>query len=182
MTSVLKMMTIAPALVFAGLVFSTPVALAAGSGDSSTTTPSCKKGKMWDKKKKKCVKVKKKSGLTDDNLYEVARDFAYNNRYEDALNVLSLVADQADPRILNYRGYATRKLGRVEEGLTYYQAALAVDPTYTLAREYMGEAFLQLGKVDKALEQLAAISSICGVNCREYTLLEKQIVEYTRNS
>lgn len=181
MTIATKTLKIVPALAIAGMVFATPHAYAAGES-TTTSTPSCKKGKMWDKKRKRCVKVKKKSGLTDDNLFEVARDFAYNKRYQDALDVLSLVSDKSAPRVLNYQGYSTRKLGNVEKGLVYYTAALKADPTYTLAREYMGEAYLQLGKVDKALEQLAAIGEICGSTCREYTMLETQIVEYTRQS
>ena len=130
---------------------------------------------MWDKKKKKCVKQEKSSNLSDDNLYEAARDLAYHGRYDEAVTVLKLAQNQNDPRILNYLGYSTRKMGNVEKGLTYYRAALAVNPNYTLAREYMGEAFLQLGQTDKALEQLSAIERICGTNCREYAMLKDQI-------
>lgn len=151
--------------------------IAAGGGDNATV-PTCKKGKIWDKKSKKCVKIKESFLLDDDNLYEAARDLAYHKRYEEALDVLKLAKNQGDPRILNYRGYATRKLGRVEEGLTYYTAALKADPDYTLVREYMGEAFLQLNQVDKAREQLAEIEKRCGTGCREYALLADQIDGY----
>jgi len=154
-----------------------PVMAAGGGGN---TVPTCKKGKMWDKKVKKCVKVKKSSGLSDDNLYEVARDFAYNGRYQDAISVLKLAANQNDPRILNYLGYSTRKLGDVQRGLSYYTAALEADPDYTLVREYMGEAFLQLGEVDKAREQLSEIEKRCGKDCREYALLDEQINSYLK--
>ena len=89
--------------------------------------------------------------------------------------VLSLAANQDDPRILNYKGYSTRKLGDVEGGLVFYQAALRIDPNYNLAREYMGEAYLQLGQIDKAREQLSEIGSRCGTDCREYAMLKKEI-------
>ncbi len=130
---------------------------------------------VWDKKKRKCVKVKKSSKLNDNNIYEAARDLAYNRRYEEAIAVLKLAKNPNDPRILNYMGYSNRKLGRVEEGLVYYQAALKADPDYTLVMEYMGEAFLQLNQVDKAREQLAAIKDRCGVKCHEYTMLDAEI-------
>ena len=66
-------------------------------------------------------------------------------------------------------------MGDVEKGLTYYKAALEVDPSYTLVREYMGEAYLQLGKIDKAREQLATIKSLCGTTCQEYVVLKREI-------
>ena len=153
----------------------------AASGESDTvTTPTCKRSMMWDKRKKKCVRVKKSSSLDDDNIFEVARDLAYNERYDEAIAVLELANNQNDPRILNYLGYANRKLGRVEKGLTYYTAALKADPDYTLVMEYMGEAFLQLGQVDKAREQLTAIEKRCGVDCREYALLDAEIQRYLK--
>ena len=146
-----------------------------GGGDNGIVTPTCKKKMVWDKKKRKCVKAKKSSKLDDNNIYEAARDLAYNRRYEEAITLLKMAKNQNDPRILNYMGYSNRKLGRVEEGLTYYQAALKADPDYTLVMEYMGEAFLQLNQVDKAREQLTAIEKRCGVTCREYTMLEAEI-------
>ncbi len=130
---------------------------------------------VWDKRRKKCVRVKKSSQLDDENIYEAARDLAYHRRYEEALDLLDLAENGDDPRILNIRGYATRKLGRIREGLTYYSAALKADPDYTLVREYMGEAFLQLGQVDKALEQLTEIEKRCGSDCHDYAMLDKRI-------
>ena len=63
----------------------------------------------------------------------------------------------------------------MQKGLKYYQAALAVDPDYTLARSYMGEAFLQLGYRDKAVEQLAEIKLRCVGACPEYAALDAAI-------
>ena len=172
-TSYLKLL---PALVIGATVSFSAPAFSAGGGSSNTIkVPSCKKGSIWNKKKKKCVKIKKSSSLDDDNLFESARDLAYHGRYDEAIDVLKLAKNQNAPRILNYLGYSTRKLGDIEKGLTYYTAALKVDPNYTLVREYMGEAFLQLGQVDKAKEQLTEIEKRCGVGCREYSLLKAEI-------
>ncbi len=176
MSAVTKFMKIVPVVAVGASVSFTVPAFSAGGGDSSTVTvPSCKKGKIWNKKKKKCVKIKRSSSLDDDNLFESARDLAYHGRYQEAIEVLKLAKNQRDPRILNYLGYSTRKLGDIEKGLTYYTAALKVDPDYTLVREYMGEAFLQLGQIDKAKEQLTEIEKRCGVGCREYALLKAEI-------
>ena len=167
---------VVPAL--AAFAFTAPApfgtdALAAGS--SEPTKIKCRKGLVPDRRGKKCVR--KTSSLTDDRQIALAaRDLAYRGDYEGALELLDAAKDQNDPRILNYRGYATRKLGNVEEGMKYYQAALRIDPSYTLVREYMGEGFLSLGQVDKAEEQLAEIERLCGgQECREYTLLSSAI-------
>ena len=168
------------AAAFAVSLMAAPAFAASDGGSTTVKTPTCKKGMVWSKKSKKCVKAKKSSQLDDNNLYEAARDLAYNQRYEEAINVLKLAQNQSDPRILNYLGYATRKLGRVEEGLTYYTAALKADPDYTLVMEYMGEAFLQLGQVDKARQQLGEIEKRCGTDCREYVMLDREINAYLK--
>ena len=89
--------------------------------------------------------------------------------------MLSLAADKTDPRILNYLGYSHRKSGRVLVGLGYYQEALRNDPDYTLVREYLGEAHLQLGDVAAARDQLGEIEKRCGTGCEEYVELAAQI-------
>lgn len=153
-------------------------AVHAAGGGGSSTTPECSKGRRWSSSRKKCVK-RKSSSLSDDDLFGNVRTFAYAGRYGEALETLDEMTNQRDPRVLNYRGYATRKLGDVEGGLRYYRAALAIDPDYTLAREYMGEAFLTLGRMDAAREQLAEIGRRCGRDCREYALLEREIAAFT---
>jgi tetratricopeptide (TPR) repeat protein len=131
-------------------------------------------GKVWDKKAKKCVDAQR-GAVDDDSLYEAGRYLAHEGRYGEAISILSLASDKADPRILNYLGYSHRKAGRVIVGLGYYQEALRQDPDYTLVREYMGEAYLQQGNVEAAREQLSEIEKRCGKGCREYTLLAEQI-------
>ena len=125
-------------------LLATPVH-AAGDG-SSSDTPKCSGGKVWDKAKKKCVDPQR-GMIDDDSIYETGRDLAMAGRYGEAITVLSLAADKSDPRILNYLGYSHRKAGRVLVGLGYYREALIQDPDYTLVREYMGEAYLQNGDV-----------------------------------
>jgi tetratricopeptide (TPR) repeat protein len=144
------------------------------SGGSGQTVSQCKKGEVWDKKQQKCVKPK--FGMIDDeSLYEAGRDLAKAGRYDEAISVLTLAANKEDPRVLNYLGYSHRKQGRVIVGLGYYQEALRVDPNYTLVREYLGEAHLQLGDVAAAREQLSEIEKRRGKDCEEYAELSAQI-------
>ncbi|MDA8870954.1 tetratricopeptide repeat protein [Rhizobiaceae bacterium] len=161
----------------AAFAFTPASVQAAGSDTYSDKAKSCKKGKTWDKKTKKCVDAKKSSGLSDDQLFENGQALAYAGRYEEALTVLELAENKHDARILNFRGYATRKMGDLEGGLVHYRAALAIDPDYVLAREYMGEALVTAGRMDEARDQLSEIATRCGTGCREYTMLEKAIAD-----
>lgn len=144
-----------------------------GGGGGGPTVQKCKQGQVWDKGKKKCVA--KSSQLDDDSIYEAGRDLAYAGRYDEAIEVLTMAKDKTDPRVLNFLGYSHRKSGRVEVGLGYYQEALRNNPDYTLVREYLGEAHLQLGDVASAREQLGEIKKRCGTGCEEYAQLSKQI-------
>ncbi|MGA7545076.1 MAG: tetratricopeptide repeat protein, partial [Methyloceanibacter sp.] len=92
--------------------------------------------------------------------------------------VLHRIKKQEQPRVLNYIGYTTRKLGDVDKGLEYYREALALDPNYLRAREYLGEGYLQKRDVEKAKEQLMEIADRCGDSCEEYVKLEKAIVTF----
>ena len=148
-------------------------AFAAGDGGGDTAQ-TCPAGKVWDKEAKKCVEPKF-GALSDDSIYEAGRDLAYAGRYDEAIAVLTLAKDKTDERILNFLGYSHRKSGRVLVGLGYYQEAVRNNPDYTLVREYMGEAYLQLGDVASAQGQLDEIAKRCGKDCREYSLLSAQI-------
>ena len=166
-------LALAAALALSPLAVST--AFSAGSGGSSgSSSPTCSNGKVWNKKQKKCMPPQ---AVDDDSLYEAGRDLAMQGRYGEAIEVLSLAADKTDPRILNYLGYSHRKAGRITVGLGYYQEALRIDPDYTLVREYMGEAYLQLGDVDAAKSQLTEIEKRKGKGSREYVLLADEIAK-----
>ncbi len=157
-------------------------AFAAGSGgDSGETAENCSGGQVWDQKSGKCVNPKN-SGLDTDSIYEGGRDYALAGRYGEAITVLSTIASTNDPRVLNYLGYSHRMSGRVDVGLGYYEEALRLNPDFTLAREYMGEAFLQKGDLPAAQAQLGEIVLRTGVEGPEYIELKKQIDAYLRGT
>ena len=151
------------------------------SGGSSGSSPAvqCKKGQVYDKRKKKCM-LPGRAAIDDDFLYDAGRALAMAGRYDEAISILSFANDKTDPRILNYLGYSHRKAGRVLVGLGYYQEALRNDPDYTLVREYLGEAHLQLGNVAAARAELAEIEKRCGKSCSEYGELEAEIHAYVK--
>jgi tetratricopeptide (TPR) repeat protein len=156
-----------------------------GAGDSSqsqqdhsksqTDLTTCERGKVWSAKAHKCLP--QHSGvLSDSELADYAFALAKAERYEEALQVLDLSQDSNTPKALNYRGYVTRKLGRVDEGIGYYLKSVALDPNYAQVREYLGEAYVIQGKFDLANEQLGKIKAICGsTDCEEYQDLHKAL-------
>lgn len=151
-------------------------AFAAGDG-STTNTAKCKTGEVWDKAKNKCVA---QQSLRDtDSIYEAGRDLAYAERYDEAITLLNRAAHSGDPRVLNFLGYSHRKQGRIVVGIGYYEEAIRADPRYTLVREYMGEAQLQMGNLDGAKLQLAEIEKLCGgPGCHEYKELAAEIDKF----
>ena len=159
-------------LVAGGLLSFTLPALAAGDGGSDT--PECRRGQVYDAKKKICIQAQ--SGVVDDkSLADYAYRLAKDGRYDEALATLDLMQDPNTAEALNYRGYATRKLGRVAEGIRFYKQAVALDPDYTLVREYLGEAYVTQGKLDLAKAELAEIEKRCGTTCEPYEDLAEAI-------
>jgi tetratricopeptide (TPR) repeat protein len=131
------------------------------SGVNKTDLTTCAPGQVWDKKTHKCLERHSRV-LPDQDLTEYAYALARAERYQEAIDVLDLLDNSNTPRALNYRGYATRKLGRTEEGISYYLRSVALDPTYPQVREYLGEAYVTQGKFDLAKDQLATIEKLCG--------------------
>ena len=163
-------------------------AFAAGGGNSGgnsgggNTEPilKCKKGEAVKKVKvsgkwvKKCMKLE--AGiLSDEDLYQQGRQLAKAGEYDKALLVLATIKNQNDPRVLNYTGYSNRKAGRLEIGITYYRKALAIDPNFVLAREYLGEGYVAAGRIDLAQIELSEIKNRAGINSEEYQDLSKAI-------
>lgn len=186
--------------IFSALVFSlaiTPTMVSADFGSSPGT--SCASGYRWCAKKNKCVHALCKRGrawsssrcscvrsssdlVSDEDLLTEAVVLAKHERFSEALDLLNRIKNRDQAPVLNYIGYTTRKLGRIDEGIVYYQKALAIDPDYTLAREYLGEGLLTRGDLEGAKRQLAEISKRCGNTCHEYEELFEEIRNYEAES
>ena len=167
---------------------------------ATETTTTCTDGKIWNEEKKECVapedlkpaetkteekpadgtpteekakeeEQKKTERQIDDKLYAAAREFAYAGQHENALRALRAAYNQEDPRILNYMGYNTRKLGNMALGMTYYKRALQKDENYILARSYMGQALIEQGDTEGARVQLVEIRDRGGENTWAYRAL-----------
>jgi predicted Zn-dependent protease len=144
-----------------------------GGGGSGGANAGCQRGEVWDQRSGRCVK--QGSALPDKVLRDYAYALAKADRYDEALDTLNLLRDPNNAEALNYRGFATRKLGRVDEGIGYYLKSVAKDPHYAQVREYLGEAYVIKGDMTAANAQLDAIRGICGADCEQYKHLAEAI-------
>ena len=144
---------------------------------AKTTQSSCQALNhcWWSSSSKKCKKKKNQSEIdSNDKLYAHGLKLAKSGEYAKAIEVLK-TANQNDPHVLNYLGYSYRKSGDLMTGIEYYKLALAIDPDFVLAREYLGEGYVKAGRVDLAKLELEEIAKRCGTTCEEYIELAEVI-------
>jgi tetratricopeptide (TPR) repeat protein len=151
-------------------------ALADGGGGGSGDRTTCPAGEVYDARSMQCVRQGNKV-LPDEVLTNYAYTLAKAWRYDEALDVLNQLKNPNTPEALNYRGYVTRKMGRIDEGIAYYHKSIALDPRYAKVREYLGEAYVIKHDTARAKAQLRVIKSICGTDCEEYQKLATAIAE-----
>ena len=100
--------------------------------------------------------------------------------WQTAIRLLSSAAlrDTRNADIQNYLGFAHRNSGRMDLAFRHYERALRINPRHRGAHEYVGEAYLLVGKPEKAKEHLAALEKICLIPCEEYAELKEKIEAY----
>ena len=83
------------------------------------------------------------------------------------------VKDKKNADILNYLGYTLRKTGDFEKAETYYLKGLELDSEHVGINEYLGELYVQTGRIELAKERLEVLK---GCKCEEYEEL-KELIE-----
>ncbi|HTQ77419.1 MAG TPA: tetratricopeptide repeat protein [Burkholderiales bacterium] len=80
----------------------------------------------------------------------------------------------------NLYAYAIRKGPNPRMALVFehYNEALRLDPKHRGAHEYLGEAYLMVGNLDKAKEHLRILDDLCTFGCPEYTMLKDAVAAY----
>jgi tetratricopeptide (TPR) repeat protein len=81
--------------------------------------------------------------------------------------------DKKNADILNYLGYTLRKTGSLEKAEKFYLEGLELDAGHLGINEYLGELYVQTGRIELAMERLQVLS---GCNCEEYNEL-KELIE-----
>ena len=80
----------------------------------------------------------------------------------------------------NELGHAHRRLGQMQPAFDAYGKALKIDPKHRGAHEYLGEAYLQVGDLPKAEQELKTLDKLCLLPCEEYTDLKRSVEEYRK--
>ena len=97
--------------------------------------------------------VKAKSDVEAGKDKNAAKEFKKGLEY-------SREAVRLDPKYheaWNLVGYASRKLGDYDGALKAYDTCLDLKPDYAPAREYRGEAYIELDQIDKARAELVML-------------------------
>ena len=149
-------------LILLGLSFHLNFAYAAGSSGSDKDEVSLyKSGKKLVLRAKKLEKKDKVEKAK--KLYLKAYD-----KFEKAY-----AKDKQNADILNYLGYTLRKTGDFEKAETYYLKGLELDAKHLGINEYLGELYVQTGRIELAKERLEVLK---GCKCEEYEEL-KELIE-----
>lgn len=98
--------------------------------------------------------------------------------WKQAVAVLrTIVANEGNNAdALNLLGFSLRKSGDMKNAEGFYLKALKLNPSHKGANEYLGELYVETGRIDKARERLETLAKLCGnTTCEEYEDLEKAI-------
>ena len=109
--------------------------------------------------------------------YRKAVEAVEAQQFRTAVGLLNKVIEDKPrhPDALNYLGFSHRKLGEYALAVSYYKRSLALEPDHRGANEYLGEAYVELGNLNGAMENLTALERICGTGCKEYKVLKAAI-------
>jgi len=77
------------------------------------------------------------------------------DKYRSALR-----ADRSIPEAWNGLGHALKKQARYDAALVAYDEALRLRPDYPQALEYLGETYVELGRLDEARNVLARLEPL----------------------
>ena len=124
-----------------------------------------------------------------DNLYKSAeklilraKKLEKKDKVEKALSLYSkafkklekaYAKDKKNPDILNYLGYTLRKAGDFKKAETYYLKGLELDAGHLGINEYLGELYVQTGRIELAKKRLDVLKDC---KCEEYEEL-KELIE-----
>lgn len=115
-----------------------------------------------------------------DSSYTQAVKLIKARDFNGALPLLekSIAADRTNANAYNYLGFSHRMLGDKEAAIGFYLKALDINAEHRGANEYLGELYLEMGKLDQARERLKVLDKACFFGCDEHRELKAKIAAY----
>ena len=150
-------------IIFLGVSFNPNLMYAAGNVDADSD-----KATLYNSGKKLILRAKK---LEKKDKIEKAKKL-YLKAYKKLEKAYAKDKKNAD--ILNYLGYTLRKTGDLEQAEVYYLKGLEIDSGHLGINEYLGELYVQTGRIELAKERLQVLD---GCKCEEYDELKELIEE-----
>ena len=119
--------------------------------------------------------------LEDDIDFEEVQQMIDGGEYQKAISYLDFEVLEWYPEnaeAITLKAYSLRSMGRHEEAMENYNAALAADPTHNGALEYQGELFLKMGNQEAALTNLQKLANLCPRGCEAHDILQAAIERF----
>jgi Flp pilus assembly protein TadD len=151
-----------------GIAAGPALAMSGGGGGGGSSSPSG--GQSWPESHQ----------ASKPSEYRGAMKLIKKDQCAEAIPLLEKALEKApkDADIYNELGFCYRKLGKYTESFDNYRKALEIDPNHKGAREYVGELFLLMNKLDAAEDQLRQLTLLCPKGCVERDTLAKAIDDY----
>ena len=121
------------------------------------------------------------SPLEDDIDFEEVQTMIDAGEYQKAISYLDFEIIEWYPEnaeALTLKAYSLRSMGKHDEAMENYNAALAADPTHKGALEYQGELFLKIGDQASAAANLVKLSNLCPRGCEAHEILQAAIERF----
>jgi Flp pilus assembly protein TadD len=110
--------------------------------------------------------MKEAEALVQDEKYAAASDKL----------TMALKSDPQNADAWNLLGFSSRMMGIFDDAEKQYTNALKIEPAHKGALNYMGQMYVQTGRLEDARGMLQRLKESCG-DCKEYTQLDTAIRE-----
>ncbi|MBX9847086.1 MAG: hypothetical protein K2Z80_35290 [Xanthobacteraceae bacterium] len=113
--------------------------------------------------------------------FAAARALILSGKYQQAIDVLRALRDDTNPDVASSVGYASSRLGRLDEAKLWLDRALTINPDHLWAVAYSGMLRMQQGDVPGAERDLEKVAALCGgTGCVAYRELAEVIASRPR--
>ncbi len=109
--------------------------------------------------------------------YVEAEKIVEQGNYKDAIVLLNQTLQKfpGHANAWNLLGFSHRMMGNFDDAEKYYDGALTINPTHTGALNYIGQLFIQTGRIEKAKGMLVKLESACPQGCKDLEHLKKAV-------